>query len=355
MDSRPTFYEFFAGGGMARAGLDRWDCLFANDFDEMKALAYAANWGDDHLICRDVAKILSSELPGVADLAWASFPCQDLSLAGEYRGLGNSASAVLTRSGTFWPFWNLIKSLRSEGRAPRTIVLENVFGALTSRGGQDFSAICSALSDGGYRYGAIVVDARYFVPQSRQRVFFIAVDKSMIVPKSLASPMAHRLWHPPALMAAYRGIPEDARKDWIWWNLSRPAVRNTVFADLIEDNPSDVRWNTEEETRRLLDMMTPTNRAKVDTAKHARRKTVGGVYKRTRVDETGVKRQRAEVRFDDVSGCLRTPSGGSSRQTILVVDGDMRWSRNFGQSVKLFPFERRTGFYGQGYAEAIHV
>jgi DNA (cytosine-5)-methyltransferase 1 len=48
---------------------------------------------------------------------------------------------------------------------------------------------------------------------------------------------------------------------------------------------------------------------------------VGGVYRRTRVDEAGAKVQRAEVRFDDVAGCLRTPSGGSSRQVILVVEG----------------------------------
>ena len=73
--------------------------------------------------------------------------------------------------------------------------------------------------------------------------------------------------------------------------------------------------------------MSPTNRAKVETAKRARRLIVGGVYRRTRPDEQGVKRQRAEVRFDEVSGCLRTPSGGSSRQTILVVKGDKVRSR----------------------------
>ena len=43
--ARYGFYEFFAGGGMARAGLGaEWDCLFANDFDPKKAAAYAANW-----------------------------------------------------------------------------------------------------------------------------------------------------------------------------------------------------------------------------------------------------------------------------------------------------------------------
>jgi DNA (cytosine-5)-methyltransferase 1 len=44
---------------------------------------------------------------------------------------------------------------------------------------------------------------------------------------------------------------------------------------------------------------------------------VGAVYKRTR---DGIV--RAEVRFDGISGCLRTPTGGSSRQTIVVVEGE---------------------------------
>ena len=48
---------------------------------------------------------------------------------------------------------------------------------------------------------------------------------------------------------------------------------------------------------------------------------VGAIYKRTRKDENGFKVQRAEIRFDDVAGCLRTPAGGSSRQLIMVVDG----------------------------------
>jgi DNA (cytosine-5)-methyltransferase 1 len=39
-------------------------------------------------------------------------------------------------------------------------------------------------------------------------------------------------------------------------------------------------------------------------------------------DEGGRRVQRAEVRFDDVAGCLRVPAGGSSRQTVLIVEGD---------------------------------
>lgn len=73
----PTFYEFFAGGGMARAGLGRgWECLLANDIDEKKATSYAANWGKEHLHVKSVGELATSDAPGRADLAWASFPCQ---------------------------------------------------------------------------------------------------------------------------------------------------------------------------------------------------------------------------------------------------------------------------------------
>jgi DNA (cytosine-5)-methyltransferase 1 len=91
--------------------------------------------------------------------------------------------------------------------------------------------------------------------------------------------------------------------------------------DVIEENPTSTSWFSAEETRQLLAMMSPINRAKVLEAKRMGRKMVGGVYKRTRANEKGRKVQRAEIRFDDVSGCLRTPAGGSSRQVIVVVDG----------------------------------
>ena len=167
-----TFYEFFAGGGMARAGLgDSWTCLFANDFDAMKVKTYRDNWGDADILEADVGRLTTRNLPGPrADLAWASFPCQDLSLAGGYRGLGAEGDKAPTRSGTFWPFWALMRQLGREGRAPRAIVLENVYGSLTSRGGRDFAALADALAGEGYKFGALVVNALHFVPQSRPRV-----------------------------------------------------------------------------------------------------------------------------------------------------------------------------------------
>ncbi len=82
-----------------------------------------------------------------------------------------------------------------------------------------------------------------------------------------------------------------------------------------------MKWHDAAQTQYLLGLMSPVNRKKVGGAMKSGRRMVGAVYRRTRPDENGVKRQRAEVRFDDMAGCLRTPAGGSSRQTILVVEG----------------------------------
>ena len=312
----PTFYEFFAGGGMAREGLGpEWVCLFANDNDPRKGAAYVANWTGRDLVVCDVAALTTADLPS-ADLAWASFPCQDVSLAGDRAGLGGA------RSGSFWPFMKLMRGLRADGRAPRMIVIENVCGLLTSHYGKDFDAICDALADAGYRFGAVVIDAALFVPQSRERVFIVAVDAAVCIPAGLIAGETTATFHPPVLVAACQ-----RQRNPIWWRLPVPPKRNTTFADIVEDEPGGVRWNSQAETGRLLEMMTPVHLAKIETAKRARRRMVGGLYRRIRKEADGKKVQRAEVRFDDVAGCLRVPTGGSSRQTIVIVEGASVTSR----------------------------
>lgn len=318
-----TYYDFFAGGGMASFGLgDGWECLFANDLDEKKGVSYRANHHGGHeLLLKDVAKVSMEDIPGAADLAWASFPCQDLSLAGNGAGLAGK------RSGMFKPFWKLMRQLHAAGRGPKIIALENVYGAITSNRGRDFATIAAAFSGLGYRFGAVVVDAVHFLPQSRPRFFLMGVRGDHRIPDGLLQDEPSAVWHPPALIEAQRLLSQTAADRWLWWNLPVPAQRNTTLSALIEDSPRGVKWHTKAETKYLLDMMTPHNRAKVEAAKQQGWKVVGTIYRRTRLDEMGVKRQRAEVRFDEIAGCLRTPAGGSSRQTIMVVEGNKVRSR----------------------------
>lgn len=347
----PLFYEFFAGGGMARAGLGKnWQCAFANDFDPKKAAAYVANWGSNELQTGDVAKLTTSDIPGSADLAWASFPCQDLSLAGAGAGLKGK------RSGTFWPFWRLMVQLGEEGRGPRLMVLENVCGALTSHEGKDFAAIGNALAEAGYAFGAVIIDAVDFLPHSRPRLFLIAVRNDVRIPDCLVSLAPTPRWHPDRLIKSYGKLSDKAALSWVWWSLPEPPRRREVFADLIEDDPKGVRWHTPEETRQLLAMMSKLNLSKVQAAKKTGRRMVGGIYKRTRLDDVGDKIQRAEVRFDDVAGCLRTPVGGSSRQLILIVEGNKVRSRLLSprEAVRLMGLPEKY-VLPENYNEAYHL
>jgi DNA (cytosine-5)-methyltransferase 1 len=323
------FYEFFAGGGMARAGLGRrWACVLANDIDAIKARTYRQNWdGGAELLVGDINGLSVDDLPTPSHMAWASFPCQDLSLAGNYGGIGHRRDKIQTRSGTVWAFWRLIESLHANNQHPPLIVLENVYGVLTANGGRDFSAIGTEFSRLGYRFGAVVLDARHFVPQSRPRVFIVGARGDLHIPSGIASGGANPVWHPTRVLCAYAALDARAQEAWQWWNLPTPPSRRSDFADLIEEMPTGVEWHTVDETKKLIGMMSEINLAKLEVAKRARKRMVGAVYKRTRLSESGAKVQRAEVRFDSVAGCLRTPAGGSSRQIILVVDGEKIRSR----------------------------
>lgn len=305
-----TFYEFFAGGGMAGLGLGAdWACLFANDFDPVKAATYRDNFphAKGHFHEGDVWALGAGDLPGLADLAWASSPCQDFSLAGARAGLAGG------RSGAFFGFWRLVQALAGEGRAPRAIVIENVGGLLTSHGGADFTALAEALAAQGYVFGALEIDAAAFLPQSRPRVFVVATRDTPPAELIGGSP-----FHSRAVKAAQARLPPALARRWIWWRLAQPPARNTDLAALLEPD-GDVAWHGAERSGRWLALMAPLHQARIEAACARGGRSVGAVFRRTRV-ERGRTVQRAEVRFDGLAGCLRTPRGGSSRQAICVVD-----------------------------------
>lgn len=309
----PTFLEFFAGAGIVRQGLlPTWRCLWANDIDPSKERIYTANFGKDEFRRRDVAEVEASSLP-TADMAWASFPCQDLSLAGWQRGMSAE------RSGTFWAFWRLMRDLYDAERRPPIIVIENVTGLLY---GDNFTGLCEALAALDMKFGAMVLDAKWFLPQSRPRVFLIAVDRR-VKSETLTEDLPFGPHIQKALVSAWRKLPESIKDRWVWWRFEPPIRRRSPAVErLIDSDPIGVEWNSDFETKRLLGMMTERNRAKVKEVVESGKFRVGFLYKRMREGK-----QRAEVRFDGIAGCLRTPGGGSSRQTIVVIKGKRIRSR----------------------------
>ena len=309
---RLTAYEFFAGGGMARAGLGAgWRCAFANDLDPGKAAAYALNWGAGELTRADVWALSPADLPGRADLAWASSPCQDLSVAGRRLGLEGARSSAL------WGFHRLLEGLAAEGRAPTVVAVENVAGLLTSAGGADFAALVGALAALGYRVGALEIDAALFVPQSRPRLFVVAArGPTAGLEFAGPDPRASR-----RLVQAHARLATEAQARWAWWRLPAPPRRNTALAEVLEP---DAAWDAPAHTDRLLALLSPLHAQRLELERGlsaaAPGLRAGALFRRTRAED-GRAVQRAEVRFDGLAGCLRTPGGGSSRQVLVAAEG----------------------------------
>ena len=142
----------------------------------------------------DVSALNGAELEPVDIITFGS-PCQDMSIAGKRAGLDGA------RSGLFHQAIRIIKEMReaTDGKYPRYCVWENVPGAFSSNGGDDFKAVLEAvigvkeegievpapadhrwpkadvyLGD-GWSVAYRVLDAQYWgVPQRRARIYLVA-------------------------------------------------------------------------------------------------------------------------------------------------------------------------------------
>ena len=306
-----TVAEFFAGIGLMRLGLEKagWSVAFANDIAVDKHSMYAAHFPDapSHFVIGNIHELQAGSVPQVA-LATASFPCNDLSLAGAREGLfaGKESSA----------YWGFVRILDEMGeRRPPLVLLENVAGFLTSHEGRDFQAALLTLNRLGYAVDAIMIDAERFVPQSRVRLFVIG---------SLQD--GHGAWeahdHPRFFESDVR--PKAladfifAHPEIVWKTRSLPPLpkRNMKLNSIVEELPekSPYWWNADR-VQYLMNQMSAKHAQQLHLMIQANKRSYGTVFRRVRNG-----RSMAELRIDGVAGCLRTPRGGSGRQ-ILVRAG----------------------------------
>ena len=319
--------EFFAGIGLVRIGLEGagFNVVWANDIAPLKHAIYASNFDvttiennsapgrdakGDIFVLRDVAAVDASEVPDVG-LATASFPCTDLSLAGDRAGLaGNSSSTV-------WGFIRIIKDMTD--RKPPVVMLENVPGLATSHGGKDLHALISALNEIGYSCDVFTVDAVHFVPQSRTRLFIVGCMSS----HGDYSPAFGDDWmRPPGVrrfLDTYAGDLSLHRVE-----LPLPPERASVLADAIDGLPeygSD--WWNEERTEKFVASLAPLQAERLQTLRRLPQVTWRTAYRRTRNGKA-----TWEIRRDEIAGCLRTARGGSSKQALVKAGNGnfrLRW------------------------------
>lgn len=288
--------------GLERAG---WTISYANDIDLQKLEMYDAHFGNakDHFHLGDIHKIAADALPR-ATLATASFPCNDLSLAGARAGLKGAQSSA------YWGFTELIEGMGDD--APSLILLENVPGFLTSHGGADFSSALRELNRLGYWVDAMLIDAAWFVPQSRLRLFVVATKAEALFSETVNENQS--VYECPVRPAALiKFITSHPQINWLIRPLPNIRKRSLALESILEDvSPDSDAWWSKERVDYLLDQMSPKHRAMAGEMMAGHRYSYGTVFRRVRNN-----RSMAELRADGVAGCLRTPRGGSGRQILF--------------------------------------
>jgi len=304
--------EYFAGIGLARIGLELagHSVAWSNDISAKKHALFAGHFdaNDNHRYdVKDLGAVDVKSIPIGIDLAWASFPCTDLSLAGGRGGLHKGASAA---------FWHFIKNIAQLGdRRPETIVLENVNGFASSHSGKDIRTAIASINGLGYSVDVLTVDARRFVPQSRPRLFLIGMrnppaaegGSSSLRPKWLDS-----IFEDTTLRTHKMALPDA------------PELLTAGFTKLVEDlDETSATWWEASRVAAFLESLSDTQKKNLDSLFDLPGRNFRTAYRRMR---SGTPRW--EVRRDDIAGCLRTAGGGSSRQAVVEINRGMlrvRW------------------------------
>jgi DNA (cytosine-5)-methyltransferase 1 len=298
-----TAAEFFAGIGLVRLALERqgWNVVFANDIDPAKAEMYRHNWpNDDHLVVGDIHKLNADDLPS-CDLFTASFPCNDLSIAGRWEGLNGKESSA---------FWGLIRILREmRERRPPLVMLENVVGFLMSHGGRDLEQALLALNDLGYAVDAFILNAVRWTPQSRARLFVVAQRGEAQEGRSFALKTDSR----PDALFEFINRHQDIR----WHIQDLPAMPRAAkrLADIVEDLPdNDPHWWNKKRADYFMNQLSERHEEQAKRMIEGKSFTYATAFRRVRN-----ARSMAELRTDGIAGCLRTPRGGSGRQILFMA------------------------------------
>jgi len=296
--------EFFSGIGLARAGMEAAgiETVWANDIDGIKCDLYAAQWGSSDLHFGDVFNVDAKTVPE-ADIAWASSPCTDLSLAGKRGGLVDGPE-----SKAFFGFIDVIEDMGD--RAPHAVILENVCGLASSHGGSDFRMVVEEFNRLGYSVDAFELNARRWIPQSRPRMFVVGVKDPVGGGEIDTSIRPDRLaWiHSEPELTTHITPVEKA-----------PALLSGGFTDIAERLANDdPRWWDDRRCKTFVDSLSDIQRKRFDQLKSSDETVARTAYRRTRAGKPVW-----EIREDDISGCLRTARGGSSKQAVVFIGKGM--------------------------------
>lgn len=169
-----TFIDLFAGIGGMRLAFESagGKCVFTSEWDKHSQATYFENFGE--MPEGDITKIPEKAIPD-HDILVAGFPCQPFSIAGvsKKNSLGRSHGFLDQTQGTL--FFDVARILKA--KRPKAFLLENVKNLKSHDKGKTFEIICNTLDSLGYKIYTKIIDGKHYVPQHRERIFIVGMDK----------------------------------------------------------------------------------------------------------------------------------------------------------------------------------
>jgi DNA (cytosine-5)-methyltransferase 1 len=178
----PTFkfIDLFAGIGGIRLAFQNngGKCVFTSEWDSFAKKTYEANFGE--VPFGDITQVSEKEIPD-HDILLGGFPCQPFSIAGvsKKNSLGRQHGFLDKTQGTL--FFDIARII--EHKKPKVFMLENVKNLVSHDKKKTFKVITETLTELGYSIHYKVLDAKYYVPQHRERIIIVGFKKSVFKEK----------------------------------------------------------------------------------------------------------------------------------------------------------------------------
>jgi DNA (cytosine-5)-methyltransferase 1 len=173
------FIDLFAGIGGFRCALTALGgkCVFTSEWDKYASLTYNSWYGDENVFSADIRNIEAKKMIPNHDILCAGFPCQPFSLAGvsKNNSLGRAHGFDDAHQGNL--FFNIMNIV--DAKKPPILFLENVKNLRSHDKGNTWRVINNELVNRNYAVFSQTIDARYWVPQHRERIFIVCFDKDI--------------------------------------------------------------------------------------------------------------------------------------------------------------------------------
>lgn len=238
-ESKFTYASLFSGIGGFEFGLNAvgGECVFASEIDKFAVQSYTTIHGEEPH--GDITKIDAKDIP-YHDVLVGGFPCQSFSVAGNRKGLEDSRGTL------FFDIARIAKEVK-----PKVLLLENVKGLVNHDKGNTLDIMISTLNEIGYVVDFNVLNSKYFgVPQSRERIFIVAVREDLVAPEAFSE----------EVLKGNTIVPKRKRGVGEWatvfnFDFPKQLEVNIKLNDVLEDVVDDKYYLSKDKTDALLIQM----------------------------------------------------------------------------------------------------